>query len=84
MPEPEPLALPAPTAEIAARATPPDYPTGTLLGGTAGLYEVIEPAQHGFGLLVIDCRTERRTVLLPSVVSQLSVVRTAPTIADSI
>jgi hypothetical protein len=83
MPEPEPLALPAPPAEI-ERVSPPDHPTGTLLGGKAGLYEVIEPAQHGFGLLVIDCRTERRTVLLPSVVAGLRVVREAPTIADVI
>jgi hypothetical protein len=83
MPEPEPLALPAPPAEI-ERVSPPDHPTGTLLGGKAGLYEVIEPAQHGFGLLVIDCRTERRTVLLPSVVAGLRVVREAPTVADVI
>jgi hypothetical protein len=82
MPEPEPLALPAPTAEI-ERVSQSDYPTGTLLGGKAGLYEVIEPAQHGFGLLVIDCRTERRTVLLPSVVAGLYVVRAAPTVEDS-
>ena len=83
MPEPEPLALPAPTGEI-ERVSTPDHPTGTLLGGPAGLYEVIEPAQHGFGLLVIDCRTERRTVLLPSVVGRLRVVRDAPTVADGL
>jgi len=83
MPEPEPLALPAPSAEI-ERVSQPDYATGTLLGGSAGLYEVIEPAQHGFGLLVIDCRTERRTVLLPSVVAALRVVREPPTVADAL
>jgi hypothetical protein len=83
MPEPEPLALPAPSAEI-ERVSHPDYSTGTLLGGAAGLYEVIEPAQHGFGLLVIDCRTERRTVLLPSVVAGMRIVRDPPTVADAL